>query len=487
MRMHQASRDGATLRPLYVRVAETFESQIENHSLKPGDKMPSIRELSRKLGISTATAVTAYEWLERHGTIYARPQSGHYVAARPPLTPEPTSPVRARTPTRVAIGGLVLEVQQTARNSRIMSLGEAVVTSELLPGPRLNRSVRMVLSAFPQHATTYEPPAGNPRLRRQIARLAYRLGCSFSPEDVIVTSGAIEALNLSVRAVASPGDAVGVESPGNYEILQALESYGLRALEITTQPRLGPDLAELDEAVRRYRIKCFLTSGSCHNPLGFVLPDETKARIVSWARRRRVAVIEEDSFGDLTFSRQRPRPLKSFDASGNVLYCASYSHWIAPGFHIGWVHGGRFRNDLEALKGISTIATPSLPQIALAEFLESGAYERHVRRLTDVLFRSTRALGTAIAQHFPKGTRTTHPDGGFFIWVQLPGRISGLQLYRLALDEGIAILPGVIFSPHKHFRDCVRLSCGWAWSDKAEQAVAKLGRLAERLLRSKAS
>lgn len=361
------------------------------------------------------------------------------------------------------------------------------MSAELLPAARLNRSVRMVTAAFPQHATSYETPAGNPRLRRQIARLAYRLSCSFSPDDVIVTSGAIEALNLAARAVASPGDVVGVESPVCYEILQALEAFGLRAIEVTARPRLGPDLGELEQAARKHKIRCFLMSGTCQNPLGHVLSDEAKARIVALAERLRFPIIEDDSFGDLTFSPQRPRPLKSFDSTGSVLYCGSYSHILAPGFHLGWVHAGRFRDRVEALKGITTSANPCLPQLALAEFLESGAYERHLRKLTEILFRSTRMLGAAVAEHFPKGTRTTHPDGGFFIWVQLPRNLSGFELYQAAWDDGIAILPGMIFSPHKHFRDCIRLACGWEWSARAERDVRKLGQLAERLERSKRS
>ncbi len=471
--------------PLYVSVAGSFESQIQNRSMKPGDKLPSVRELSRRLGISTATVVAAYGRLERHGAIIPRPRSGYYIAARPPSVPEPRTETRARPPTAVAIGDIVLEVQKTARDSRMIPFGEAVVMPELLPAARLNRSVRMAASAFPQHATTYEAPAGNPRLRRQIARLAYRLSCTFAPEEVIVTNGAIEALNLAVRAVASPGDVVGVESPVCYEILQALESFGLKALEIASRPRLGPDPAELEQAFRKHKIKCFLMSGSCQNPLGYILPDTAKADIVALAGRLRLPIIEDDSFGDVAFSPQRPRPLKSFDKTGGVLYCASYSHIVAPGFHLGWVHAGRFRARVEALKGITTATTPSLPQIALSEFLESGAYERHLRKLNDVLFQSTRTLGAAVAQHFPKGTRTTVPDGGFFLWVQLPRRLSGLKLYQAALEEGIAIVPGMIFSAHKHFRDCVRLSCGWRWSDQAEGAVKKLGQLAERLLRSK--
>ena len=468
---------------LYLRVAQSFESQIQDRALRVGDKLPSLRELSRRRGISVGTAVAAYEWLERRGTIEVRPRSGYYVSDLRPSAPEPHIVARSRPPTRVALADVVLEIQANARDGGLFPFGEAVIVPELLPTARLNRAVRKATSAFPQHAARYEEPAGSHLLRRQIARLAYRLSFRCTPDEVIVTNGAMEALNLAIQAVARPGDVVGVESPGCYEALRSLESLGVKALEIPVGPRHGPDRTQLERAAREHGIKALLMSSCCHNPLGYDLPDSTKAEIVALGERLRIPVIEDDSFGDLAFSPQRPKPFKAFDSTGSVLYCGTYSHLVAPGFHLGWIHAGRFRAEVEALKAITTSATPTLPQLAFAEFLEAGAYERHLRKLIKVLTHSTRALAAAIAEHFPRGTRMTHPAGGFFVWVQLPENLSGLELYRAALKEGIAVVPGILFSPHGQFRDFIRLSCGWAWSDRAERAVRTLGSLVKGLSR----
>jgi DNA-binding transcriptional MocR family regulator len=475
--LEPSAREPAT--PLYVRVARTFESQIENGSLKPGDRLPSVRELSRRLGISVSTAVAAFAWLERHGAIHARPKSGHYVSAAYP----PTAAPRARrecppSPSRVALADIVVDIHQAAHRPGMARFGNAVIAPELLPEGRLNRSVRLAAAAFPRHATTYESPAGNPRLRRQISRLAYRLACNIAPDEVIVTCGATEALNLGIRAVASPGDVVAVESPGCFEMLQALESCGMKALEIPARPRDGMDLDVLDSAIRRHAVKSILMTANCHNPLGYVLPDGVKADVVALARRHRIPIVEDDAFGDLAFAEHRPRPLKSFDTDGNVLYCASFSHLLAPGLHIGWVHAGRFHKRVEALKSITTLATATLPQLALAEFLESGGYERHLRKLTGTLLRNIRLLGASVARHFPVGTRATYPDGGYVLWVQLPRGIKGFDLYSAALEHRIGILPGILFSPSRRFRDCVGILCGAPWTEDSERAIATLGRLA---------
>jgi DNA-binding transcriptional MocR family regulator len=247
------------------------------------------------------------------------------------------------------------------------------------------------------------------------------------------------------------------------------------------RPRRGADLEKLARVAREHRVKAILAAVNCHNPLGHDLPDVTKAEIVALGARLRVPIIEDDTFGDLAFSPRRPKPLKSFDSGGNVIYCGSISHFVSPGFHLGWMHAGRFRTAIEARKAITASATPTLTQLAFADFIETGAYERHLRKLVKVLAESSRAVASAIIRYFPAGTRITRPDGGFYTWIELPDRCSGLDLYREALQAGLAIVPGSVFSPHRQFANCVRLSCGFSWSELADRRIDRLGRIAKRL------
>ena len=465
--------------PKYLKLAKGFERQLKSGVLRVGDRLPSVRQLRDEHRVSVATAVGCYLWLERQGYVRARPKSGFYVSRAPiedTVAPQVTAQVRGPVPVRVTgldAGGL----KEDRRES--IELGPAVVSPALLPMNRLNRSTRIALSAFADNAVRYEDPRGSPRLRRQLARLAFRQGTVCVPDAVLVTSGATEALNLSIRAVTAPGDIVAVESPGCYEFLQALESLHLRALEVPHVAHKGLDLDLLGSAVRTHRIKAIVLNATCHNPLGDVVDDESKAAIVAFAEQHGIAIIESDTFGDLVYSGERPRPLKAFDRTGIVIQCSSLAHYVAPGFNIGWAMAGRWQREIERLKSITNIAGARLPQLALAEFLESGAFEKHVKALRLALWKSVQATRHEILRTFPAGTRISQPEGGFVLWIQLPPHGDGDEIHREAAAMGINILPGAVFSPSRQYRDCIRISCGHPF-ETMRPAIRKLAALVSR-------
>jgi DNA-binding transcriptional MocR family regulator len=358
------------------------------------------------------------------------------------------------------MGGLPIEATAVADRAGFLDLGPAVVGASLLPMARLNRSIRLALSAFGDNAVKYEDPRGNIRLRRQIAKLVFRQGATCSADDIIVTSGWTEAFNLSVRAVAKPGDVVAVETPGCYEILKALEAQHMRAVEVPHVRGQGIDLTALTQAIEKHRIKAVLLSVTCHNPLGEGVSDNRKAEILEFAMRHDLPVIEGDSFGDLVFSGERPKPLKAFDKTGLVLQCSSLAHYVAPGFNLGWANAGRWQADVERLKTLSNLASARLPQLAMAEFLESGAYDKHVKQLRVALWQSVESSRDEVLRTFPTGTRVSKPQGGFVLWIQLPEKYDGVDLYRKAAEAGINILPGAVFSPGGDYKSYVRIACG---------------------------
>jgi DNA-binding transcriptional MocR family regulator len=332
------------------------------------------------------------------------------------------------------------------------------------------------MSAFDDHAVRYEDPRGNLRLRRQIARLAFRQGATCSPDDVVVTSGSTEALNLAIRAVTTPGDVVAVESPSCYETLQVLEALHLRAVEVPHVAHQGIDLHLLEAAAARHRVAAILTIATCHNPLGDCVDDASKARIVSFAEHHGIPVIESDTFGDLVFGGPRPRALKAFDTSGLVLQCCSLAHYVAPGFNLGWANAGRWRAQVQHLKSITNVANARLPQLALAEFLESGGFDTHLRDLRVALWRSLDAARDEVLRSFPAGTRVSQPEGGFVLWVQLPDGLDGVDVAARAATAGITILPGTAFSASHQYRSCIRLACGHP-ADVLRPAIRTIARL----------
>lgn len=460
--------------PKYLRLARAFERQMKAGVIRVGERLPSIRQLRDAHQISAATAVGCYLWLERQGYVRARPRSGFYVSRSPlPDGPSPVVIPKIKGPVPVRLPDLGGPWSDRAQR---LDLGPAVIDASLLPRKRLNRSLRMALSAFDDSAVRYEDPRGNLRLRRQVARLMFRQGATVSPDDILITSGESEALSLTLRAVTRPGDVVVVESPGCYEILQALETYQLRAVEVPHVTRRGIDLGLLAEAVRKHRVAAILVEAACHNVLGDCSDDESKAAVVGFAVQHDIPIIEGDPFGELVFGGPRPRTLKAFDAAGIVMQCSSLAHYVAPGLNLGWASAGRFQPELERLKSFSSVAHAGLPQLAMAEFLESGAFDRHVKQLRTVLWQTVEAARQKILGQFPKGTRVSRPDGGFVLWVQLPDGYDGVQLQRRAAAGGVRLLPGVAFSPSHQYRNCVRIACGYPF-DVLKPALRTLSQL----------
>jgi DNA-binding transcriptional MocR family regulator len=469
--------------PLYLKIARLIENQIRGGALRVGDRIPSIRSMSRRQKVSISTTLQAYVWLENRGYVEARNKSGFYV--RVPvseLIPEPKFQTSDPTPAEVGVGEILTKVMRAVGDHAKVPLGAACPSPSLMPYHKLNSILRRIAQNDPLHSSYYQFPPGSESLRRQIARRSLDFGCSFSAQDIVITCGALEALNLSLRAVAKPGDVVAIESPTYFGVLQAIESLGMKALEIPTHPRTGMNLEVLDRSIKKHRVKACIVMTNCHNPLGYVLGEEKKKALVELTARHQVPLIEDDLYGDLTFDLQRPKVAKAFDREGLVLLCSSFSKCLAPGFRVGWVEAGRYRAEVERLKFLSTIATPSLPQLAVAEFLASGGYDRYLRRLRLAFSGQVQAVSQAIAKHFPSGTRLTRPVGGYLLWVELPKRVSALTLFRRALAQNITILPGPLFSASGHFKSHIRVSCGYPWSHDLDRALLTLGMLCEKAL-----
>jgi len=468
---------------LYKRVALRISELIEHGTLRPGERIPSVRRLSEREEVSIATVMQAYRVLESRGLIEARPQSGYYVRAKlwsPP--PEPGKSQPTRSATRVSVNELVMEVLKATHAPALVGFGAAMPSPQLLPTRQLHRTMASVARRHSLLCNSCDIPPGNLNLRTQIARRAMESGCTLSPDEIVITCGCQEALNLCLRAVARPGDAIAIESPTYYGILQIIEALGMKACEIPTFPRDGVCLDELVKRLNCCRIKACVLSLNYSNPLGSCMPDGKKERLVKILAERDVPLIEDDLYGNLSHSPHRPKTAKAFDKHGLVLLCDSFSKTLAPGSRVGWTAPGRFKTQVEHLKFISSIGTAMLPQMAIAEFLANGGYDHHLRRLRRFYAEQVPRISQAITRYFPEGTKVTRPAGGYVLWVELPPRVNSLDLFQRALAEKISIAPGPIFSPTKKFRNFIRLSCGAPWSEAMDQALLKLGQLITRMM-----
>jgi len=467
---------------LYERVAGKMVDLIADGTMMVGSRVPSIRQLKEKLGVSASTVVKAYFELERQGLIESRPQSGFYVKAPTSFRlKEPQPSLTLTNPRKVNVATLTKIVYETAYNPKIIPLGAAIPGAEVLPCRQLAAIAAAISKEAGEKSVSYCFPPGNAELRNEIALRTATWNEPLVPDRVLITSGAMEALNLCLRATTKPGDIVAVESPTYFGILQAIEELGLLALEIPAHPREGISLALLREAIRREKVAACLFTTSFNNPMGACIPDENKKELVRILTKKRIPLIEDDVYGDLSFSKNRPKTAKSFDTEGNVLLCSSFSKTLAPGYRIGWVSAGKFHDRVVSLKFTNTVASTTLPQLVVAKFLHSGAYDRHLREIRGKFKLNLDRAAHTISQFFPQGTKISRPDGGFVVWVELPKTVSSLELYELALKRRIGITPGTLFSARKLYGNCIRLNLGNEWSDSIEKGIATVGRLCSEL------
>ncbi len=461
----------------YEQVAGQIARLIREGTLRPGDRVPSVRQLSRRESVSISTVLEAYRRLEGDGWIEARPQSGYFVCARvteQPAEPDASTPVV--DPTQVSTAELSMRVLRDTQNPDLVQLAATVPDPALLPVERLNRLLGNLARDLGPEGVCYDVPPGCRELRVQVARRMVEAGCELKPEEIVTTFGCQEAIVLCLRAVCRPGDTVAIESPIYYGILQAIESLGLRALELPTHPRHGISLDALRYALDQHPVHACLIS-NINNPVGSCMPDEARRELVRLLSSREIPLIEDDIYGDLAYESPRPRVAKAYDREGWVLLCSSFSKTLAPGYRVGWVAPGRFFGAVEHLKFFNSLSTATLPQRAIAEFLKSEGYERYLRKVRRTYAQQVALMAQMVGRHFPAGTRVTRPAGGFILWVELPAHLDSFHLYQQALRAGITFAPGPIFSPKGGYRNYLRLNAA-TWSPKVEQAVATLGALA---------
>jgi DNA-binding transcriptional MocR family regulator len=475
VKQHSAfAQHGAVRASRYSEVAAQMTRLIERGAYRPGQRVPSVRALSRQLRVSVTTVLAGYRCLEAAGVLEARPRAGYFV---------PNAGPRAPASCRVEGPALVQNVSLVLRLLHEMRRDDVVPFNGALPGPEglllepLTRALRATTrrSAI---VAKYEPPPGSRALREQIARHSLAAGLALAPDEITITSGAQEALYLALATVTRPFDVVAVEAPTYYGVLQAAEALALRVIEIPTHPTRGLSLASLRDALERYPLRAVVAAPSYTNPSGGCMREEERRELVDMLARAEVALIEDDLYGDLTHEGERPRAAKAFDRQGRVLLCSSFSKVISPDVRVGWVVAGRYQAALERRKVAMNTSSCAFVQHAVSVLLADGTHARHLRRVRALFAERARAMAEAVMRLFPAGTRVSAPRGGFLLWVELPAEgPSASALYERALSRGIALAPGPIFSSNARFEHHFRLNSA-IFQPERLPALATLGELA---------
>ena len=461
----------------YLRLATRLKEHIQMGYFAPGDKLPSVRQLANEHGVSISTVQEAYRVLEQEGLVTAKAKSGYFVAQAKERIARPRESKPPQRPMDVSLWEDVLAMLMGHGIEAVCEFQHAMPDMSSSTLKPLLKNIYELNRHRPQDGMSYGHVQGELGLREQLARLTATTGCQLDAEDFVVTSGCQEALSVCLRAVAQSGDVIAVESPGFYGAMQAIKAANLKALEIPTDSRDGMSIEALRLAMDQWPVKAILVTPTVNNPQGYVMPLAKKQALYQLAREYDIAIIEDDIYGDIAFEYPRPKTIKSFDEDGRVLLCSSFSKTLAPGFRVGWIAPGRYRDKVTHIKYVSSSMCPTLPQLAIGNFIRQGGYDRHLRAMRQSYRKARDVMLKGIEAHFPAHTRVSFPEGGFILWVELPEGYDAARLAELAKQRGIVLAPGQMFSATGKYRNCLRFNYIDRDLATRERSVAILGEI----------
>lgn len=466
----------------YEVLAQRIREQITANIWLPDDKLPSLREQAAGSGMSLMTVMHAYQILESQGWIVSRPQSGYYVAPKTAFLTSSVNHQPLQLTEEIDINSFIFDVLQASRSPSIMPFGSSYPDPSLFPRQQLSHSLMTVARTMGSLSATDNLPPGNEDLRKTIAKRYALQGMQVSPDEIVITAGALESLNLSLQAITQPGDWVIIENPCFYGALQALERLKLKALAITSHPLLGIDLDALEEALNQYPVKaCWLMTNS-QNPLGCTSSNDKKKRLVKLLQQYDVHLIEDDVYSELYAGNEKPLPAKAFDEKGMAMLCSSFSKSLVAGFRIGWVAAGSMASKIQRLQLMSTLSTSAPMQLALANYLSTKRYDSHLRRLRRTLALRKDVAWQSMRAHLPEQVKINYAHGGYFLWVELPAHINATDVYYRALEQKISIAPGKMFSASSQYNHYFRFNTSYEWTEKSEQSVITLAGIIRQLM-----
>jgi len=462
---------------LYHRVAGELAQAIHGGSLRTGDRLPSVRQLCQRHGVSASTVTLAYRWLENQALVEARPKSGYFVALRHQPLPEPEIDTRMSSAGFVTPDDLTREFLFGSDDPLAAPSFCPMPARELLPEAKLRHLTARINRLHPEYASRYVI-TGSAALRQEIARRTVNAGVRLRPEEIILTNGGTEAVLLALRSAVRPGDTVAVESPAYWMLLEIIRSLGMKSIEIPTHPREGISVEALDLATQMPgAVQACMVVANFHNPLGSLIPIESKHRLVKLAAERGFTLIENDIYGETHFGDERPPVLKSFDTQDDVILCSTYSKTVAPGYRVGWIAPGRHFKAAQSHKFHTSITGVRLQQEVLAEFIRDGGYDHHMCKLRAALKLQCQQMSESVARHFPAGCKLSRPQGGFMLWIEMPPNVDSRKVFEQARHEHIGCAPGATFSCTTRFNHFLRLHYGEPWSPALDANILRLGQI----------
>lgn len=455
----------------YQQLESLLERGIREQRWHEGERLPSIRTLCREQRVSKATVQHALQRLEARGLVEARPKAGHFVSVRPAAVEQPLGRARIDPPRPVTVSDLLLDIMgRSAAFDLLPGLGPGKLPSGIVA---LNRAIGRALR-HPEGGNFqyYDAPAGDQVLRAQLALHMSRRGWRVEPDHLCITSGCQNALFLALMATCSAGDIVAVESPGFYGVMQLIEHLDLQVVEVPAAIDSGMDMDAFEEVLKRWPVRACIVSPAFATPGGALMPEAAKRRLLALADHYDLAVIEDDIYADTAFGPV-PDPLKALDDDERVILCSSFSKSLSRDLRLGWISGARWHRQILQLKLVTQLASGRSLQQGVADFMADGSFASHLRRQRHVL-RERRDQLVSRLTSWPGRVRVSVPQGGLAVWAELPETVNTLDVYSRALERGVVITPGPLFSASGQFRNCLRISFAHRWNDARIEALDAL-------------
>ncbi|NIM93359.1 MAG: aminotransferase class I/II-fold pyridoxal phosphate-dependent enzyme [Anaerolineales bacterium] len=481
-------RKGPT--PLYRQIQSFLREQIRTGHLIPESRLPASRLLAESLGVSRITVVNAYAELEAEGLVYSRPGSGTYVAAQLRPFPEVGDyntgrdwPLWQQELLSRSWQPLLQEIDKciaSVEHPDLISFTAGLGAKELFPVDDFGKTMREVLRRDGMEALDYGDPAGYPPLRTTIAHILTSQGIPTHPDEVLVTSGSMQAIAMVAHLTLNPGDVVFVESPTYSMIIDLFRSVGARIQGIPVDEQ-GMMVEHMEDLMQSGQPNLVYAIPTFQNPTGSCMSGQRRRQLIALAERYNVPVLEDDFAGDLRYGGRVQPALKAMDPGGRVIYVSTFSKMLMPALRVGFlVASGPALDRLLALKRTMDLATSNLMQRALEAYITVGRYQAHLRRACRVYRQRRDAMADALKSSMPPGITWQVPDGGLFLWQQLPADWSADELFPLAGEEGVIYAPGSFFYPGGRVKRNLRLNFAMHPPERIVEGVKRLARAIER-------
>jgi DNA-binding transcriptional MocR family regulator len=427
-------------RPLYRRLAELCERAILRDDLTGGDRLPPERDLATALRVSRTSVVTAYRELESKGLVRGYVGRGTFVCARPDSASAPFSwRGKVSAAALQSTSSTVRDLVRYAADPSVISFAAGQPALDCFPTEAFRDAIDRVLERQALATLGLGPTEGQPRFRAAIAE-----AFGGTPDNILVLAGAQQGLDLLARCLVDPGDAVVVDRPG---YLGAIESFRCAGARMVGWDIKRADLGELEELLLRYRPKLLFLTPTHQNPTGITLPIRVRHELLELAERYRLPIVEDDTYRELSLTSEPPPSLYALDEAHNiVIHLNSFSKVLAPGLRLGWISAvPPIVEQLTLIKQRVDPHTNNLSQFAVADLIESGAFERHVERLRGEHRRRRDAMVKALRQHVGNRLGFSVPDGGLYLWCQLTDHVRAQAVQDEAIRDSVVFVTGEPF------------------------------------------